>query len=128
MHFVTKPLFYRHFAGVQQEPLFQVFVNQVRLCVFSAGLLLKGKVSYDEVRMWSCPVSLQVNRTGVFWVRGRMWDVGRKSGNAAVLLSVGITDAADVAYFIPLILQHEYSVVDPHKAFSLAIVLKFAVH
>ena len=51
VHFVTKQLFYRHFAGVQQEPLFQVFVNQVLLCVFSAGLLLKGKVSYDEVRM-----------------------------------------------------------------------------
>lgn len=67
---------------------------------------------------------------GVFAVhlRERMWDVGRKSGNAAVLLSVGITDAADVAYFIPLILQHEYPVVDPHKAFSLAIVPKFAVH
>ena len=130
VHFVTKPLFYRHFAGVQQEPLFQVFVNQVLLCVFSAGLLLKGKVSYDEVRMWSCPVSLQVNRTGVFWVhlRGRMWDVGRKSGNAAVLLSVGITDAADVADLISAVLQHEYSVVDPHKAFSLAIVPKFAVH
>ena len=78
VHFVTKPLFYRHFAGVQQEPLFQVFVNQVRLCVFSAGLLLKGKVSYDEVRMWSCPVSLQVNRTGVFWVRAGK-DVGCRS-------------------------------------------------
>ena len=51
VHFVTKPLFYRHFAGVQQEPLFQVFVNQVRLCVFSAGLLLKGKVFHEEVRM-----------------------------------------------------------------------------
>ena len=58
-----------------------------------------------------------------------MCDVGRKAGSdAAVLLSVGITDAADVAYFIPLILQHEYPVVDPHKAFSLAIVPKFAVH
>ena len=68
VHFVAKPLFYRHFAGVQQEPLFQVFVNQVFLCVFSAGLLLKGKVSYDEVRMWSCPVLVQVNRTGVFCV------------------------------------------------------------
>ena len=51
VHFVAKPLFYCHFAGVQQESLFQVFVNQVLLCVFSAGLLLKGKVSYDEVRM-----------------------------------------------------------------------------
>ena len=41
---------------------------------------------------------LQVNRLGRFWyLRGRMWDVGRKAGNdAAVLLSVGITDAADV--------------------------------
>lgn len=57
VHFVTKQLFYRHFAGVQQEPLFQVFVNQVLLCVFSAGLLLKGKVSYDEVRMCGVAVA-----------------------------------------------------------------------
>ena len=71
VHFVTKQLFYRHFAWVQQESLFQVFVNQALLFVFSARLLLKGKVSYDEVRMWSCPVSLQVNWTGVFWVHLR---------------------------------------------------------
>ena len=51
MHFVTKPLFYRHFAGVQQGSFFQVFVNQVFLCAFSAGLLLKGRFSHDEVRM-----------------------------------------------------------------------------
>ena len=51
VHFVAKPLFYRHYAGVQQEPLFQVFVNQMLLFVFSAGLLLKGKVFHEEVRM-----------------------------------------------------------------------------
>lgn len=51
VHFVTKPLFYRNFAGVQHESLFQVFVNQVLLFVFSAGLLLKGKVFHEEVRM-----------------------------------------------------------------------------
>lgn len=51
VHFVAKPLFYRHFAGVQQESLFQVFVNQVLLCVFSAGYLLEGRFSHDEVRM-----------------------------------------------------------------------------
>ena len=66
-----------------------------------------------------------MNRIGAFSVHlwGRMEAVGCKSGSdAAVLLSVGITDAADVAYFIPLILQHEYSVVDPHKAFYLPFI------
>ena len=62
VHFVTKQLFYRHFAGVQQEPLFQVFVNQVFLCVFSAGLLLKEKVSYDEVRMCGVAVAGEPDR------------------------------------------------------------------
>lgn len=45
---------------------------------------------------------------GVFAVhlRGRMWDVGRKAGNdAAVLLSVNVADAAEVASFSVIVLQ-----------------------